>query len=276
VYIARGNLYAVQGEVDRAIADYDTAITLDPNRAVAFFNRATALMEKGEIDRAIFDFDHAIELDPTDADARVGRGRAYYQKRDYAAALTDYDAAIRLVPDNPEALAERGDANERAGLYDRLIAIEPGNAKAWNNSCWDRAVLGRLEEALADCNEALRLAPNDPANLDSRGFTYLKLGRFEQAIADYDAALAHNPRDPGSLYGRGLARLRGQNDPEGGRASEPQASRVAFALGRASQHALRHIQFADWPLRLGPRHSERSVPSCSGLCSAAERPGTIV
>ncbi len=68
--------------------------------------------------------------------------------------------------------------------------------------------MGRLEEALADCNEALRLAPNDPANLDSRGFTYLKLGRFEQAIADYDAALAHNPRDPGSLYGRGLARLR--------------------------------------------------------------------
>jgi tetratricopeptide (TPR) repeat protein len=78
--------------------------------------------------------------------------------------------------------------------------------------------LGRLEEALADCNEALRLAPDDPGTLDSRGFTYLKLGRFEQAIADYDAALARNPRDPGSLYGRGLARLRGRNDPEGGRA----------------------------------------------------------
>ena len=112
-------------------------------------------------------------------------------------------------------MAERGDAHERAGLYDRaaedygrLIAIEPGNAKAWNNRCWDRAILGRLEEALADCNEALRLAPDDPGTLDSRGFTYLKLGRFEQAIADYDAALARNPRDPGSLYGRGLARLR--------------------------------------------------------------------
>jgi tetratricopeptide (TPR) repeat protein len=85
VYIARGNLYAVQGEVDRAIADYDTAITLDPNRAVAFFNRATALMEKGEIDRALFDFDHAIELDPMDADAHVGRGRAYHLRKDYCA-----------------------------------------------------------------------------------------------------------------------------------------------------------------------------------------------
>jgi tetratricopeptide (TPR) repeat protein len=77
-----------------------------------------------------------------------------------------------------EALAERGDAHERAGLYDRaaedysrLIVIEPNNAKAWNNRCWDRAVLGRLEEALADCNEALRVAPDDPGTLDSRGFT---------------------------------------------------------------------------------------------------------
>jgi tetratricopeptide (TPR) repeat protein len=112
VYIARGNLYAVQGEVDRAIDDYDIAITLDPNRAVAFFNRATTLMEKGEIDRALSDFDYAIELDPMDAGAHVGRGRAYYQKKDYAAALTDYDEALRLVPDNPEVLAERGDANE--------------------------------------------------------------------------------------------------------------------------------------------------------------------
>src|SRR6516162_9813646 len=93
VYIARGNLYAVQGEVDRAIADYDIAITLDPDRAVAFFGRATVLMEKGEIDRALFDFDHAIELDPMDADARVGRGRAYYQKKDYKRA------AIMFNPD---------------------------------------------------------------------------------------------------------------------------------------------------------------------------------
>jgi tetratricopeptide (TPR) repeat protein len=122
-------------------------------------------------------------------------------------------------------LAERGDAHERAGFYDRaaenysrLIVIAPSNAKAWNNRCWDRAVLGLLEDALADCNEALRLAPDDPGALDSRGFTYLKLGRFEQAIVDYDAALARNPREPGSLYGRGLARLWAQSDPDGGRA----------------------------------------------------------
>src|SRR5260370_15735183 len=118
VHVARGNLHAARGDVERAIGDYDRAIMLDPNPAVAFFNRAGALAASGEIDRALADYDRAIELDPMDADAHVGRGRAHYQKKDYA-AIADYDTALRLVPADVEALAERGDAHERAGLYDR-------------------------------------------------------------------------------------------------------------------------------------------------------------
>src|SRR3974390_2757259 len=104
-----------------------------------------------------------------DADPYVGRARILYQKKDFVAALADYNTALRLAPADVESLAERGDAHERAGMYDRaaddysrLIAIEPGNAKAWNNRCWDRAVLGRLDEALADCSEALRLPAHHP------------------------------------------------------------------------------------------------------------------
>src|SRR5215813_6983891 len=80
VHVARGNLHAVRGDVERAIADYDRAITLDANRA-------GALAANGEIDRALADYDRAIELDPMDVDAHVGRGRAHYQRKDYAAAI---------------------------------------------------------------------------------------------------------------------------------------------------------------------------------------------
>jgi tetratricopeptide (TPR) repeat protein len=79
-HIARGNLYAVQGAVDRAIADYDHAIALDPTRAVAFFNRAGAVAASGDIDRALTDYNRAIELDPKDADPYVGRGRLAFAR----------------------------------------------------------------------------------------------------------------------------------------------------------------------------------------------------
>jgi tetratricopeptide (TPR) repeat protein len=78
----------------------------------------------------------------------------------------------------------------------------------WNERCWVRAITGAADEALADCNEAIRLGPASAAKFDSRGFALLKLGRWQSAIADFDAALRLDPRLPGSLYGRGFAHLK--------------------------------------------------------------------
>ena len=69
-------------------------------------------------------------------------------------------------------------------------------------------MVGILRQALADCNEALRLMPNNVATLDSRGFVFLKLTQFDAAVSDYDAALRVNPKRAFALYGRGLARLK--------------------------------------------------------------------
>ena len=140
-------------------------------------------------------------------------------------------------------------------------------------------------------DEAFRLAPNDPANLDRRGFTYVKLGRFEQAITDYDArwpmirairvrfsAGFRPPRFKMILKAAApTLRRRKCSTPMSPRnllatdlASEPQASRVAFALGRRLD-ALRHIPFADWALRLGPgilNARSRPAVACAALLTS--------
>ena len=69
-------------------------------------------------------------------------------------------------------------------------------------------MIGDLQAALKDCNEALRLRPNFVDALDSRGLLNLKSGQTKNAIADFDAALRINPRLTSSLYGRGLAKKR--------------------------------------------------------------------
>ena len=43
-----------------------------------------------------------------------------------------------------------------------------------------------LPQALADCDESLRLGPGNANTLDSRGFVYLRLDRLNEAIAEYD------------------------------------------------------------------------------------------
>ena len=72
-----------------------------------------------------------------------------------------------------------------------------------------------LQQAVADCNEAPKLMPNDVHILDSRGLTYLKLSDFDKAITDYSAILKVNPRHAASLYGRGLAKQK-LGDNKGG------------------------------------------------------------
>jgi len=89
-----------------------------------------------------------------------------------------------------------------------------------------------LTQALADCNESLRLGPGDAATLNSRGFAYLKMRKFDLAVADFDAALKRNPRQSGPLYGRGLAK-RMNGDAAGGNADIAAAKRLDPDVARA-------------------------------------------
>ena len=76
---------------------------------------------------------------------------------------------------------------------------------------------GQAQQALADCDQALKIKADVPDVLDTRGFVNLKLNQFDNAIKDYDAALKGDPRLAGSLYGRGIAKLR-KGDKNGGAA----------------------------------------------------------
>jgi tetratricopeptide (TPR) repeat protein len=134
-------------------------------------------------------YDDAIQNRSRLALAYLTRGTAHKRAGDEARAETDYREAIRL----------------------HTIPIESGEREVinYNDRCWARAVSGiDLDQALADCNEALRLMPDFVPALDSRAFLHLRGGRFQEAIADYDTAIMGSPQDSWSLYGRAIAKMR--------------------------------------------------------------------
>ncbi len=195
------------------------------NLAAAYTIRGRAYRTKGDYDHAVVDYTEAIKIEPNYVLAYYSRGIAYFNKKDFDHAIADYTASLRLAPKDIIALQNRGHAYQGMQDYDRAVAdyseaiqIEPKFASAFNDRCYARAIAGReLQQALADCNEALRLIPNQPSTLDSRGFTYLRLGEFDKAIADYNTVLKFNPNHAGSLYGRGLAKQT-KGDNTGGEA----------------------------------------------------------
>ena len=63
----RGYIYEQKGDYDRAIADYNESIRLDPIYALAYRNRASLYIKKGDYNRAMADLNEAIRLDPNHA-----------------------------------------------------------------------------------------------------------------------------------------------------------------------------------------------------------------
>ena len=75
------------------------------DRVKAAIARATAYDRKGEIDRAIADDDTALRLDPTLADVFNARGELYRRKGDRVHALSDFGTAVKLDPNHAVAKA---------------------------------------------------------------------------------------------------------------------------------------------------------------------------
>lgn len=107
-YEGRGRIAMRHGNHRDAIADFDQAIRLDPNRASLFRDRGLAHKENGELDLAIADDDEAIALAPNLAAPYYERGLALVAKGDLDLAVLSFNTAIRLAPDHADARLNRG------------------------------------------------------------------------------------------------------------------------------------------------------------------------
>jgi TolB-like protein/DNA-binding winged helix-turn-helix (wHTH) protein/Tfp pilus assembly protein PilF len=114
--------------------------------------------------------------------------RAEWLRRGAQAA----ERAYSLDPNHPNVLAARGwilakqgRGEEALPFIQRHLQIDRNNASAWHNQCYTFAILGRQDEAIRSCEEAMRLSPRD-ANL--YGFfivtaaSHLYLGHDAQAL----------------------------------------------------------------------------------------------
>jgi lipoprotein NlpI len=144
----RGNAHVLKGDHDKAIADFDEALKLEPKNASIYNNRGNARGDKGESDAATADFEAAIKINPRYAAAYFNRGNALAAKGETERALKDYDAAIKNNKRNVNAYIARGalflasgaSAKARADMK-QATRIAPKNAYAvlWSDIAERRA-----------------------------------------------------------------------------------------------------------------------------------------
>lgn len=198
---SRARVWNYLGEYDKAIADCDEALRLDPACATAFDRRAQALTATGRTDEALADFETAIGLTPDYASTYSHRARAWLAKDDFDKALADCDAALKIEPSLTLAHYVRGRvfsrqaATDKAiGSYSLAVRLNPHYVPALNARGNEWYKKGQFAKAEADYSAAIRLDPKfDLVHIHSnRGNARLHLKRTKLAKADYEEALKHD------------------------------------------------------------------------------------
>ena len=171
--IALWHLIAAQedraaGQKNEAYDHLQDAAGWSPKNAGLLLQRAAWRLEDGQIEAALTDANAANELAPDNYTALLVRAQILQQLDRHAEAIQDWKTIDRL--------------SQTRGIPDRATAL--------NGLAYARAV-GKLDlgDALKNVNQALELAPQEPAILDTRGYLLHLQGQSEQALPDMDAAV---------------------------------------------------------------------------------------
>jgi len=199
------------GRNDAALANYDRALSLQPNLVAAWSNRGAVLKAMKQYDAALESYDRALSFQPDYVEVINNRAGVLHELKRHDEALASYDRALALRPDYADAFNNRGIALQALGRhaealtsYDAALARRPDFVEALVNRGIAHYELGRFDEALANCDRAISLRPNNADALSNRGNALGRLARHDEALASYDGALNLQPHHVEALYNRGV------------------------------------------------------------------------
>jgi tetratricopeptide (TPR) repeat protein len=208
-YVAAGKIYSRIGKLSDSLKQFDKALAIKP-QAYIYLNRAQSRAPSDRSGR-LADIEAALRLEPNDPDTLAEKAEQLASDGDFKGASQLYERVAKAYPDElyPQShraavLFKAGNAAEARKIFTELHA-KAKSANDFNTLCWAKATSGiLLQEALNDCREALKRAPNTGGYLDSLALVELRMGKIDEAIADYGRAIA-NKAGSASYMGRALA-----------------------------------------------------------------------
>lgn len=129
-----GNLYAVQGEPDRAVSAYKTAVDLNPVFSPAYVNLADLYRSQGKEAEAGNVLRDAIRVMPESADLHYALGLSLIRQKHTDEAVEELRLAATLNPDNAQYVYVYAVALNSTGKPQQAIMVLQGAQTAHPNN----------------------------------------------------------------------------------------------------------------------------------------------
>jgi tetratricopeptide (TPR) repeat protein len=160
---AKGRL----AEYATAVALLQRVIRLIPQSAQAHVDLAIALADSGDLNSALAETATAISIDPALAIGHLNRARILSDMNQDREARDEFAFAARLAPGNPDcyfywSFGERAQGNftKETELLRKVVKLQPGNVRAYIKLADSLLDQNRTAEAVAELRTALEINPD--------------------------------------------------------------------------------------------------------------------
>lgn len=230
-YTSLGYFYDAQGNTDEAVAQYETALAVDPNYGHVHAGLGWNLYYLGDYQGALNEFDQALSFAPEDLDALIGKSMVYLYRNepDHDAAIAVMEQALKIAPNSPSVLTELGWA-----YYNKALAFDFGsepqrvayaeaehffrealnrsdkNYNALNGLGWVLHGQGEMlpdpslfDEAIDVLNRSIKLRGNQQYTYVTLGWSYFGKANYNEAVKAFTEAAKIDKTYSDAYYGLG-------------------------------------------------------------------------
>jgi tetratricopeptide (TPR) repeat protein len=169
-----GDALLSRGDVARAIPYFQAAFRANPQSVVAATELGVALFAASKLAEAEEQFKAALAIAPSYTDARFDLASVEAARGEWEPAVAEFHQVLQVRPDDSktrqhlgEALYLWGDESAKAGnseqalqRYQAALEYRPPDAEIRTKTALMLARLGRLPEAQAELETALKIDPN--------------------------------------------------------------------------------------------------------------------
>jgi tetratricopeptide (TPR) repeat protein len=231
------------GNYKDAIAQYTSAINISPEYEEAYQMRGLSYQMLKEHQKAADDFNRAVIFNPKSEGLLTYLGTSYYELKQYKEALTALNKATfinrKFLPAyqmKVKTMIAMDKAFDALKVSDTTLALDANalnyylqgvvteKLSSFQKSEWAftksikedkkfidsyialanlQCNLNKLDEAMTNCNDALKLDPASRGALLARSKVFVKRQDYQNAINDISRNIVNNPTDEEMFFNRG-------------------------------------------------------------------------
>jgi tetratricopeptide (TPR) repeat protein len=163
-HLAQGSSLVQQGKVREAIAEFESALKVNPRLMLAHVNLIAMYGQLDRSDKAEEHFREAVKLDPGWVEVYYNWGLFLFGKHRTAEAEAGFRKALEINPNYADAHAELGLLLDQAGQvadsqkhYQLALESNPSHRQAQYLLGHSLVRTGRFDEAITHLNETLKV-----------------------------------------------------------------------------------------------------------------------